>query len=98
MRRHSSEKSDNGRAETLAIEALQFLAADVDRLQRFLATTGLGPQNLREAARDSNFLVSVLDHVCDDERLLLAFAEVASADPAGIVAARVKLGGRATAE
>ena len=37
-------------AERIAIKALAFLAADAERLGRFLGTTGLGPQELREKA------------------------------------------------
>ena len=60
--------------ETLAVEGLAFLAADETRLERFLAVTGLGPHNLRRAAADAGFLVSVLDYIAGDERLLVAFA------------------------
>ena len=42
--------------------------------QRFLAVTGLGPHNLRQAASDPAFLASVLDYVAADEGLLVAFA------------------------
>ena len=61
-------------ASALAVAALSFLAGDQERLERFLALTGLGPQSLRAAAREPSFLLGVLDHVAGDESLLLAFA------------------------
>ena len=39
-------------AENLAIQALSFLAADPERLGRFLAITGIGPDAIRKAAVD----------------------------------------------
>jgi hypothetical protein len=62
-------------AEALAIEALGFIAADPDRLERFLSLHGLSPDNLRAAAAQPGFFAAVLDHLAADESLLLAFAE-----------------------
>ena len=61
-------------AETLAIEVLSFLAADPTRLERFLALSGVGLDNLRAAAAEPGFLAAILDHLAADETLLLAFA------------------------
>jgi len=61
-------------AETVAIQALSFLAEEPERLGRFLALTGLAPESLRAAAREPNFLLGVLDHLAGDERLLREFA------------------------
>lgn len=69
-------------AEALAIDALGFLAEDVERLGRFLALTGLDPSRLREAARAPGFFASVLDHLAGDESLLLAFCANRRHDPA----------------
>jgi hypothetical protein len=80
-------------AEMLAIAALAYLAADPEQLGRFLATTGIGPEGIRAAARDPGFLAGVLDHVSDDEALLLAFARDHGLDPAEIGRARTTLGG-----
>jgi hypothetical protein len=82
------------RGEALAIEALGFLADDPERLSRFLALSGLGPGNLRQAAAEPTFLIAVLDHLAADERLLVAFAGAQRIDPAAIVAARDALAGR----
>lgn len=80
-------------AEALAIGALGFLAGDPERLGRFLALTGLGPDNLRAAAREPAFLASILAHVSADESLLLAFAANLGVDPAQVGAAHRMLGG-----
>jgi hypothetical protein len=72
----------------LAIAALSFLAGETERLERFLALTGLGPQSLRAAAREPSFLLGVLDHVAGDETLLLAFANENGIDPEDVGRAR----------
>jgi hypothetical protein len=80
-------------AETLALRALGFLAADSSRLEGFLSETGLGPANLRAAAREPAFLASVLDHIAGNESLLLELAGNLSLNPESIVAARLRLAG-----
>ena len=76
----------NGRetAETLAISALTFLAAEPDWLGRFLSLAGIGPANLRGAAADPAFLAGVLDFMLDNEGLLVAFAKHAGIPPGRI--------------
>jgi hypothetical protein len=81
-------------AEMLAVQALTFIAQDAERLGRFLSVTGIGPAEIREAARESNFLAGVLDYIAGDERLLLAFAEQAGVDPAELPRARTALEAR----
>ena len=61
-------------ARSLAVSALAFIAAGSDRLNRFLSLTGLGPDNLRNAAADPAFLGSVLGYLVADEALLVEFA------------------------
>jgi Protein of unknown function (DUF3572) len=80
-------------AETVAIQALSFLAADHTRLARFLAVTGLGPETLRGAAKSPEFLVSVLDFVLGDDNLVKEFAEAHELKPSTVGAAREALGG-----
>ena len=75
-------------AEVLAIQALGFIAQDEERLGRFLALTGMGPAEIREAARERHFLAGVLDYVNGDEELLVAFADHAGIDAGTIVIAR----------
>ena len=66
--------TDRATGEAIAISALRFLAADRDRLERFLSVTGLGPHSLRPAAADPGFCDAVLGYLATDEALLLAFA------------------------
>ena len=80
-------------AQTLAIEALGFLAGDIERLEPFMSLTGVDPGNLREVAAQPSFLVAVLEHLTNDESLLLAFAANAGRDPADIEKARQTLAG-----
>jgi hypothetical protein len=86
---HGSDR-EGGRqaAEELAIAALGFIAGEPERLGRFLALTGIGPESIRAAARAPNFLLGVLDHVASEESLLLAFAEHGGIDPAEVARAR----------
>ena len=79
--------------EDLAVAALGFLAAEPDRLARFLALSGLGPDNLRAAAADPGFFAAVLDYVLSDEPLLLGLAAERSVPPERIAAARAALDG-----
>jgi hypothetical protein len=80
-------------AETVALQGLAFVAADEDRMSRFMALTGLGPDDLRERITDPAFLGGVLDHLLGYEPDLLAFAEEAAIDPALIMRARAALPG-----
>lgn len=81
-------------AEIVAVQALSFIAGDPERLGLFLAETGLGPQNLREAAGDSRFLGGVLDFVMRDDAMVEAFAADAGLTASAVAAAREVLGER----
>jgi hypothetical protein len=81
-------------AEMLAIQAVAFIAEDPERLAVFLAVTGVEAGAIRNAARDSDFLVGVLEHMLGDESLLIAFADSAGIDPAEIARAGYALGRR----
>jgi hypothetical protein len=75
-------------AESLAIEALAYLAGDEARLARFLALSGLGPENVRAAAAEPQFLAGVLDYLACDEAMLLGFAKSAGHSPETLAEAR----------
>jgi hypothetical protein len=85
---------DREAAESLAIQALSFLAQDVERLGRFLALTGVDPREIRKVARDPGFLAAVLEHVAADESLLLACADYVGRSPGELAAAKTVLGCR----
>jgi hypothetical protein len=78
-------------AESLAIQVLAFIASDAERIGPFLATTGIGPEAIRAAARQPDFLAGVLDYLTGDETLLVAFATEAGINPFDIAAARARL-------
>jgi hypothetical protein len=78
----------------LAIQALAFIAEEPERMGAFLSVTGIAPEAIREAARESDFLAGVLEHMLGDESLLIAFADSAGIDPASIARARHALGGK----
>jgi len=80
-------------ATELAIAALTFIAEEPARLGHFLALSGIGPELLRTAAREPDFLLGVLDHLVGDEALLLAFAEQSAIDPLDVTRARDVLAG-----
>jgi hypothetical protein len=82
---------DLAESEALAIDALAFLAGNPEELGRFLALTGLGPANLRQAASDPGFLAGVLDHIMTDEALLLSFAGQQGVDARTVAAAARRL-------
>ncbi len=79
---------DRAGAEAVAAQALAFIAAEEDRLGRFLALSGLAPGNLRAQVREPAFLGGVLDYLLGDEALLLAFAEHLGVAPETPAAAR----------
>ncbi len=79
-------------AESLAIQALAFLAAEPERLGRFLVTTGIGPEGIRSAAREPQFLAGVLDYLAGNEQLLIGFANHVAMNPADVARAGAVLG------
>ena len=78
-------------AEIVAIQALSFVAGDPERLGAFLAESGIGPETLRGAAADPQFLASVLDFVMRDDATVKAFAEASELHPTNIAAAHQAL-------
>jgi Protein of unknown function (DUF3572) len=80
-------------AEALAIQALNFLVSEPERLARFLALSGLEAQSIRAAAAQPGFLAGVLAHLGEDEPLLIAFAAEAGVGPAEVDRARRALTG-----
>lgn len=88
-------KDDDGRrkaAEMLAVSALAFLASDPERLGQFLAQSGMGPGDMRAAAKDPQFLAGVFEHVMGDEQLLVAFAKHLDIDPGEVARAGAAMG------
>ena len=60
-------------AELLALEALGWLAGNDDLVGTFLGSTGASASDMRERARDPEFLASVLDFLLMDDAWIEAF-------------------------
>ena len=75
----------------LVAEVLAFLAEDTERLDRFMALSGLDIGDLRRVAGTSAFAESLLDHLCQDESTLVTFATTKGYDPASIERVRQTL-------
>ena len=82
-------------AESLAIQALGYLAEEPARLADFLHAGGIAAETIRLAAREPAFLAGVLDHLASNESLVLDFARHAGIDAGTIARARTALGGEA---
>jgi hypothetical protein len=79
-------------AEIVAVQALSFIAAEPERLGLFLAESGIGPETLRTAAANPQFLAHVLDFVMRDDATVKAFATASDLHPTNVAAARQVLG------
>ncbi len=80
-------KAQRAAAQEVAVAALAFIAADGERLVRFLAETGLSPATLRDAAGKRDFGAGVLGFLLADEAMLLAFAADQGLDPKHVAGA-----------
>lgn len=78
-------------AQEIAIASFSALAADPERLSGFLELTGLRPDTLRQAAASEGFFSAVLDHVVNDETLLIGVARAIEASPERLVMAQQAL-------
>jgi len=78
-------------AETLAVRALGFIAADSVLLNRFLALSGIEATEIRRAAGELGFLAGVLGFIAAHEPTLLAFAADAGVDPGLVTRAMERL-------
>jgi uncharacterized protein DUF3572 len=83
----------HARAQDVAVAVFGFIAAEPQRLGRFLEMTGIALESIREATRETHFLAGVLDHISADEPLLLAFGAQTGIDPNEVVRARAVLTG-----
>lgn len=79
--------------ETLALQALAWLAGEPDELERFMALSGVDMTALRARAGDPDMLGAVLDYLLGHEPTLLAFCQASGSDPAAPARARAALPG-----
>ncbi len=80
-------------AETLALRALAWIAADDDLMGRFLGASGAAPGDLAAGAADPAFLAAVLEFVLTDDSLVMGFCDAAGYPYAAPLAARAALPG-----
>jgi hypothetical protein len=73
--------------ESIAINALIWIASDEKMLERFLNLTGIDADQIRDAAREPAFLAGVLKFIVADEASLMRFAEKSDLHPSIIVKA-----------
>lgn len=78
-------------AQTIALKAIAFIAADEELLPDFVALTGCGLDDIRSRIGDPGFLGGVLDFILGDEPTLLAFVAAEDLAPETPMAARNKL-------
>jgi hypothetical protein len=80
-----------GDAESVAIQVLNFIVTDDDRIVQFLNVTGLQPETIRNAAKEPGFLLGVLEYASKDEGLLKGIEQELGIRPAAILVALVNL-------
>ncbi|MGV8987924.1 MAG: DUF3572 domain-containing protein [Cypionkella sp.] len=62
-------------AETVAAQALAWIAGDAERINGFLNLSGLSPSELMAQAADPRTLGAVLDYVMTEDRMVMAFCD-----------------------
>ncbi len=78
-------------AEVVALQVFEFIASSDEQLERFMSVSGLDPTSLRQIVQSPHGLAGLLDYLCSDESLLLAFCETAGIRPQTPVQALVAL-------
>ncbi len=80
-------------AETLALQALGWLAGIDEAVDRFLALSGLSATELRDRAEDPELLAAVVDFILSEDSLARNFCETAGIDALTLHACRRALPG-----
>jgi hypothetical protein len=83
-----STRHQRDAAETLALEALAWLATSDEDLIRFVEASGVGAEELRERAGEADVLRAVLDFVLADDARLLSFCAGHDVEPRDVHMAR----------
>ena len=76
-----------------ALNALSFIIADENMQDRFLALSGMSPDEMKERLQETEFLASILEFLVSHEPDLISYAESANQRPELIVTAWRALGG-----
>lgn len=80
-------------AETLALQALGWLAGEDELFGAFLGATGATPVAVAEAAGQPEFLAAVLDFLLQEDARIIAFCDAAGLAYALPLQARAALPG-----
>lgn len=83
------------RAETIAMQALGWIAASDDLMGVFLGSTGSSVDDVRTHAGDPEFLASVLDFLTMDDAWVVGFCDQAGLPYDSVMQARAALPGGA---
>lgn len=82
-------------AQTLALQALAWLAGQDELFPSFLAATGAGVQDVADRAGDPDFLGAVLDFLLMDDQWVIGFCDAVGLPYTQPLAARAALPGGA---
>jgi hypothetical protein len=82
-------------AQTLALQALGWIASEDTVFPLFLTATGASPADLRKRATELDFLAAVLDFLLQDDRWVVAFCDAAGQPYTAPQSARAALPGGA---
>ena len=63
------------RAETVALEALAWIAADEELLPQLSGATGMSLEDARTRAQDPVFLAGILEFLCMEDRWIRRFCD-----------------------
>jgi hypothetical protein len=80
-------------AETLALKLLVWLVGHEELLPVFLGSTGLGEDDLRNRAGETELLTAVLDFVTMNDDWVNACAQALDIDPYDVLRARQSMPG-----
>ena len=80
-------------AETIALQALAWLAANEELLPSFMGASGIGVDDLRHRATDADFLASVLDFILMEDAWVTGFCDAQNLPYAALIAVRQALPG-----
>jgi len=83
--------SDTNHAATLALRALAWTLGEPARAERFLALTGLSPDDLRASAGDPSTLAAAIGFLESHEPDLVACADAIGATPQDLAEAGRRL-------
>jgi Protein of unknown function (DUF3572) len=61
-------------ASSISLKLIGFIASDEERLERFLALSGISLMDLKEGAANPEFQGFVLDYALQDEKLIVDFS------------------------